>query len=212
MQPPYLILASASPQRRDILLRLGLPFTSVAPEPDDPPESITHTSPEGLADELALAKAQSVASQGHTGLIVAADTLVVLDRQLLGKPKDPDDATRMLRDLRGRVHRVITGIAIVDTASGRHFTGYEVTQMKMRQYTDDEILAYVATGEPMDKAGACAIQDTTFRPVESIQGCYWNVVGLPVCRLLEMLGSWGLPTPRPPADLIRECPGCVLEE
>ena len=152
----------------------------------------------------------SVASHKRQGLIIAADTLVVLDSELLGKPRNEADAVRMLRGLRGRVHRVATGIAILDLEGNRRLTGHEITRLRMRRYTDDEILNYVATGEPMDKAGACAIQDTTFRPVESIQGCYWNVVGLPVCLLLEMLTSLGFRSIGDPEGLARECPGCRM--
>ncbi len=206
-----LILASASPRRRALLAHLGLPFRVVVPqvEEDTPPSS--QARPEALAETVALAKAQSVARQVSDALIIAADTMVVDSDTILGKPKDGSEATAMLRRLRGKTHRVITGLAVVDAATRRAATAHAITIVRMRDYADADIAAYVARGEPLDKAGAYAIQDEQFHPVHSYDGCYCNVVGLPLKALIPLLRQASLDiTDKHLAGLPPECKACPI--
>ena len=213
-----LILASASPRRRALLAHLGLPFRVVVPqvEEDTPPSS--QGRPEALAETLALAKAQSVARQVGDALIIAADTMVVDGDTILGKPKDGSEAAAMLRRLRAREHRVITGLAVVDAATRRAATAHAITIVRMRDYADADIAAYVARGEPLDKAGAYAIQDEHFHPVASYdavptgrQGCYCNVVGLPLKALVPLLRRAGVDiTSKHLTGLPPQCQACPI--
>ena len=146
---------------------------------------------------LALAKARAVAANlapGDTAVVLGADTEVVLDGRLLGKPTDPPDAVRMLRELRGRWHEVVTGVAAVEAAGLRRARARAVTtRVRMADTTDDDIAAYVATGEPFDKAGGYAVQGLGGRLVAQVDGCYTNVVGLPLTTTRELLQALGLP-------------------
>jgi MAF protein len=202
---PALVLASASPRRRELLLTLGLDFESAASSADevidlsDPPATV--------AKRLALAKAQAVAVSHSDKAVIGADTIVVLDDMILGKPRDEAEAADMLRRLRGRWHEVITAVAVI--SGGHSIVEHVSTKVKMRAYTDDEIAAYVASGDPMDKAGAYAVQHPVFAPVESIDGCYLNVVGLPLCLLARMLRDAGVAIrPRPEWLLPQKCQEC----
>ncbi|MFH1141472.1 MAG: Maf family protein, partial [Chloroflexota bacterium] len=143
------------------------------------------------------------------GLVLAADTVVVDGPTILGKPRDEGHALEMLLRLRGRQHRVLTGVAVVDPSSGESVTGVETALVTMRHYTDGEAQAFVASGEATDKAGAYAVQDPTFRPAASVDRCYVNVVGLPLCLTIKLLRQLGaaLETPAPP----KECQRCPLE-
>jgi septum formation protein len=142
---------------------------------------------------VALAKARAVAREvTEPSLILGADTEVVLDGRLLGKPGDAADAGRMLKALRGRVHEVITGVALVEAPAGREETAVVTTRVKMAGYSDAEIEAYVATGEPLDKAGAYAVQGLGARLVAEVDGCFTNVVGLPVTTTRRLLERWRL--------------------
>ncbi len=142
---------------------------------------------------MALAKARAVAREvTEPSLILGADTEVVLDGRLLGKPGDAADAGRMLKALRGRVHEVITGVALVEAPAGREETAVVTTRVKMAGYSDAEIEAYVATGEPLDKAGAYAVQGLGARLVAEVDGCFTNVVGLPVTTTRRLLERWRL--------------------
>ena len=164
-----------------------------------------------MAEALARAKAVSVAQREGGGLVLAADTVVVDGDTLLGKPRDAAEAAAMLRRLRGREHRVITGLALVDAA---RFTlvDHVTTAVRMRAYTEEEIAAYIASGEPFDKAGAYAIQDEAFHPVASYDGCYCNVVGLPLRAVIRLLRHAGLDiTDRHLAGLPAECRDCPLQ-
>ncbi|HXR40354.1 MAG TPA: Maf family protein [Terracidiphilus sp.] len=192
-----LVLASASPRRRELLTQAGFTF-EVRPAhiPEDP---YPNEDPIAYVTRLAREKAQAVfaeiakatASEKRASAapqVLGADTTVTLDNHILGKPEDPADAARMLRLLSGRTHRVITGIAVVTAA--RTEVAAEVTAVKFLTLSDEEIAAYIATGEPMDKAGAYAIQGRAARWIPRIEGDYFNVVGLPlalVCTLLESL-------------------------
>lgn len=142
---------------------------------------------------MALAKARAVAREvTEPAFILGADTEVVLDGHLLGKPGDAADAGRMLKALRGRVHEVITGVALVEAPAGREETAAVTTRVKMAGYSDAEIEAYVATGEPLDKAGAYAVQGLGARLVAEVDGCFTNVVGLPVTTTRRLLERWRL--------------------
>jgi septum formation protein len=209
-----LILASGSPRRRQLLACLGLPFRVVVPDLDEDVPSSSGLTPEQMAEALARAKAITVAQRERDGLVLAADTLVVDGETVLGKPRDAAEATAMLRRLRDREHRVITGLALVDAARLASSLSHclTTTRVRMRDYSDAEIAAYVARGEPFDKAGAYAIQDQAFRPVASYDGCYCNVVGLPLRAVVRLLRQAGLDiTDDSLGGLPPECGNCPLE-
>ena len=186
---PRLILASASPRREELLRGLGLSFSVV---PSREPEELPPGPPDEAVRALALAKARAVASSIGSGVVLGADTIVVLDGAVLGKPKDRDDARRMLRALEGRSHHVITGLALVEAPAGRETSAAVVTRVRMARYGGGEIEAYLATGEPYDKAGAYAIQGAGGRLVAEVAGCYTNVVGLPLTTTRRLLAEWGV--------------------
>ena len=180
-----LVLASASPRRRSLLARLGLAF-------DVRPSDADETWPVGLeagpaAAEVALRKARATTAPG--ALVLAADTVVVLDGEVLGKPADAAEAARTLRRLSGRTHTVATGIALAH--AGREATAHEITRVTFADLSDAEIAAYVRTGSPLDKAGSYGIQDDAGALlVERIEGDYFNVVGLPLRRLYATLRAF----------------------
>jgi septum formation protein len=184
-----LILASASPRRARILKGLDVDFVldpSLVPE-----EPLSGEAPEEHVERLAWAKASSVAARHRSGTVLGADTIVVLDGNLLGKPRDPEDAARMLRAIRGRWHDVVTGLALVRRSDGAGVVGHERSRVLVRDLTDADIEDYVRGGEPLDKAGSYGIQECGAAVVERVEGCFYNVVGLPVarlCRLLQELG------------------------
>jgi len=202
-----LILASESPRRQEIMADMGLDFRVIAPKVEEPPP--TDTDPVEVAKERALHKARAVASTLKEGTVIGGDTVVVSGNEILGKPASEEEARTFLHKLRGREHKVITGLAFIDAASGDEVTSHRRSRVHMRIYTDEEIDAYVASGDPMDKAGAYAIQDAQFHPVDRVRGCYLNVVGLPPCTLLDLMHQLGLYPPidrrwTPPGN----CPDC----
>ncbi len=187
-----LILASASPRRREILCHLGLRPTIRHADVDESSDERDGTK---LVELLACRKAIAVYEQlknkdllPNDSIILAADTVVLSpDGEILGKPKDEDDAARMLRCLSGRTHRVISGIALLHCADGQYDTAHETTEVEFSTLSEDVITRYIATGEPMDKAGAYGIQDTAALWIRAIRGDYFNVVGLPLHRLETLL-------------------------
>jgi septum formation protein len=187
-----LILASASPRRAQILAAAGIPFETRATNIDEargPGES-----PEIMAERLAGAKAEAVAQKldaSESAIVLGADTVVVADAQVLGKPLSKAVAREMLLSLRGREHQVITGFTAVRVPGGALKKGHEVTRVWIAPMTDEEVNAYVETGEPLDKAGAYAIQGIAGRYIPRIEGCYFNVVGLPLARIWQVLTSLG---------------------
>jgi septum formation protein len=188
LQP--IILASSSPRRHEILSRLGLSFTIDSADVD---ESVDENLLPGQAAQiLALRKAQTVASYYAQGLIIAADTIVAVDGKVLGKPSDSSDALAMLLTLQGREHHVYSGFAVIDVATRRYEAGYEQTAVVFRPIDEAEARSYVATGEPMGKAGSYAIQGLGAVFVKEIHGDYFNVVGLPVFKLAQVLKTFGL--------------------
>ena len=184
------ILASGSPRRQELIRLLGIQWETVVASVDE--SSVHHPDPGIDVIQTAQLKARAVAEQ-VTGaeIIVAADTTVVVDGERLNKPADEIDARKMLRQLRGRIHQVYTGIVLLDTATGQSITDIAVIDVPMRHYTDDEIDAYIATGDPLDKAGAYAIQHLEFQPVLGLSGCYAGVMGLPLCHLTRALRRFG---------------------
>ena len=189
-----LVLASASPRRQELLRNAGIEFVVQVANVDE--TSLAGESARVCAERLAREKALAVWSTRPQDVVLGADTIVVADEVILGKPADADDAARMLRMLAGRVHRVITGVAVVKSPPlpkpGRSgapqiFVSSETTLVTMCELSDDEIRGYVATGEPMDKAGAYAIQGRASRWIPRIEGDYSNVVGLPVALVWRML-------------------------
>ncbi|HVP56686.1 MAG TPA: Maf family protein [bacterium] len=182
-----IILASSSPRRHYLLDLVQLKHRVV--EPTVREEDHAHEDPAKHVLRLSQLKALSVAPRVRSGIILGADTIVVLEGAILGKPRNEADARRMLRELSGRWHQVYTGLALVDAATGRKVAGYERSFVKIRRLADREIDAYIATGEPMDKAGAYGIQGYGAAVVEKVRGCYFNVVGLPLVRLLRLLRS-----------------------
>jgi MAF protein len=218
-----LILASASPRRRELLARLGLPFEVVEPQVD---ERGLGGRPERLARRLAAAKARAVAASRSQATVLAADTVVAYRGDILGKPQDAAEAEAMLRRLRGRSHRVVTAVAVLPPAQTgarrggrrRPLIDHAVTRVTMRRYSDAEIAASIARGDPFDKAGAYAIQDERLSPVEAYdslpadrRGCYCNVVGLPLWTALRLLSRAGLDiTQVTPERLLPQCAVCPL--
>lgn len=186
-----LVLASASPRRRELLARLGAPFRVVVPGVDEG-SVLWKGASEETARRLAEAKAREVAERYPRALVVGADTLVVDRWGVLGKPREASEARRILRRLRGRRHRVVTAIAVVRLAPSLDMVSHVVSRVVMRPYTDAEIAAYVSSGDPLDKAGAYGVQHPVFAPAAAVEGCYCNVVGLPLLRLARALGRAGL--------------------
>jgi septum formation protein len=185
LELPRIILASGSPRRAEILNTINWPFEVVSPDIDE-----TRSANEDAmtyVKRLALAKAQAVAQRVTGSLIVAADTTVVIGEQILEKPNDQNDARRMLRELSGQWHQVITGVALVDTITSESRVDIATTEVKFATMSLDEIDWYVSSGEPMDKAGAYAIQGLGARFVEGIRGDFFNVMGLPVRLLYELM-------------------------
>jgi septum formation protein len=182
-----LVLASASPRRQELLRNAGISFVVQPADIDESPRP--SEAPREHAERLAQEKALAVFQQRTHDCVLGADTIVVVDEMILGKPRDGDDAARMLRMLSGRVHRVITGVCIVEAVAGEADprTASETTLVTMSELSDTEIRDYVATGEPMDKAGAYAIQGRASRWIPRIEGDYSNVVGLPVALVCGML-------------------------
>ena len=183
---PKLVLASASPRRAEILRTVGWPF-EVCPVDIDEARHPGEEAPT-YVKRLAKEKAQAAAEGRVAGsTIIGADTIVLIDKEILGKPRDEDDARRMLRQLSGQWHQVLTGIALVNGAPPETRVAHETTEVKFAAMSEDEINRYVASGEPMDKAGAYAIQGLGARFIEGIRGDYFNVVGLPVRLLYELV-------------------------
>ncbi len=202
---PDIILASESPRRRELLAALGLTFVV---QPTDIDETqLPGERPDELAQRLSHAKALVASENAPGALVVAADTLVVLDDVVLDKPASPGEALRILRRLRGRTHRVLTGLTLRHGIMDDKSTQLATTPVTMREYKEDEMRAYVASGDPMDKAGAYAIQNEQFAPVARLQDCYANVVGLPLCHLYRALLRRGV-TMHHPLDV---CPWPVQQ-
>ncbi|MFQ5576130.1 MAG: Maf family protein [Anaerolineae bacterium] len=202
MSLPYpLILASGSPRRRELLSLFDLPFSVRTADIDETPHP--HEPPEALACRLSRHKARAVARRHPRALIIAADTIVVLNHRILGKPAHPAQAKTMLMRLRGKDHHVYSAITLMQAQTARTHTTLSVTTVSMRPYTPADVDAYVASGDPMDKAGAYAIQNRQFEPVAAINGCYAGVMGFPLGHLADGLARFGFAVP----NVNRRCAG-----
>ncbi len=184
-----IILASASPRRKELLKQIGVTFEIVKAEGE---EVITSSIPTEVVKELSIQKAREVAKRCEGTVIIGADTVVAAGGQILGKPKDPADAMRMLELLQGKEHQVITGVAVLLTESGKVISFVETTTVHVFPMTRTQMEQYIASGEPMDKAGAYGIQGRFAAYVSGIEGDYNNVVGLPVGRLYQEVLAAGV--------------------
>ena len=194
-----LVLASSSPRRTEILTAVGWPFEAQPAHIDE--TRLEGESPEDFVSRLARGKAERVASTRLFGLVLGADTTVVVDSHILEKPRDEADARRMLRLMSERWHEVLTGVALVSAESGRTATGLERTRVRFAAMTDEEIAWHVETGSVLDKAGAYAIQGRAALFIEGIEGDYWNVVGLPVRLVYELARVFDVESPETEARL-----------
>ncbi len=180
-----LVLASASPRRAALLRQVGISFEIIKPGIEENPDYTL--SPGEMAAKLAREKALKVSNSLEFGIILAADTIVLYRGKILGKPHDPEDARCMLNLLNGDVHEVLTGLILLDAASGKEESAISVTRVWMKDLSDHEIDDYINSGEPFDKAGAYGIQGKAALFVEKIEGCYFNVVGLPLGLLFDLM-------------------------
>jgi septum formation protein len=178
------VLASASPRRSGLLTLLGIPFEV---RPSNVEEKAAGGTPREMAAALAKAKAEAVVKAHGGGLVLGGDTEVVMDGETLGKPSGTDEALAMLLRLRGRTHEVLTGLHLIDAPTGESVSAVESTLVTMRDFSEGEAAAYARGGDPLDKAGAYGIQGPAALLVSRIEGCFYNVVGLPLSRLVEMM-------------------------
>jgi MAF protein len=197
-----IILASSSPRRRELFALLGLPFQAADPKVDETP--LEGENPKSTALRLAFAKAREAAISHPEAIMVAADTLVILGEKILGKPVDEDEAVAILEALKGKKHRVTSAVIVFDVATGEKREEVVETEVWMKDYSEEEIARYIERREPFDKAGGYAIQDKEFRPVAKVEGCYTNVMGLPLCHLYRVLKRIGV---KPPAAPFEACIG-----
>lgn len=190
-----IILASASPRRSELLRQVGFDFEVIPSQTDE--QEIAGESPEQHVIRLSLDKAREVSTRDDIDgrWVIGSDTIVLCDNQILGKPADNADAARMLRSLSGRTHQVLSGYAILDRGTGENRAAAVTTRVTFRSLTDAEITGYIATGEPHDKAGSYAIQGLGAFMVSRIEGSYSNVVGLPLCEVVQALETLGAPIP-----------------
>ena len=192
----HFILASLSPRRRELLQLCGYPFDIITVPVDE--NSVTDPDPIQNCVQTAQLKAKSLSDDlmvfpKPQSIIIAADTIVSVDGQMLGKPGGTAEALHMLMLLRGRSHQVHTGVSVIDLESKREVHGHHTAKVTMRSYSDQEIIDYIDTGDPLDKAGAYAIQHPQFQPVAQLEGCFLGVMGLSICHLLQLLSQMNVP-------------------
>lgn len=180
-----IILASASPRRKEILGNTKVKFDIIKSEIDE--VILEDEAPAQAVMRLAFEKCMDIASKNKNNLVIGADTIVVLDNAILGKPKDKEDAIKMIKKLSGRVHQVITGISLINLDADKKIIDYVVSSVKFKELSDEDIIDYIQTNESLDKAGAYGIQGYGALLVEEIQGDYFNIVGLPISRLSDLL-------------------------
>ena len=191
--PNFLVLASSSPRRKNIISSVWPRVPVLTPSGNEQPRR-DNESPAEMVVRIALQKARDVESEIRDGYILSADTVVVLGDKILGKPRNRQEAVIMLEELRGGVHQVITGVVLLESLSGLISHRVKVSDVEIRMISDLEIERYVDSGESFDKAGGYAIQDTSFKPANFILGCYLNVVGLPMCSVIELIKDAGIDT------------------
>ena len=206
-----LVLASSSPRRQNLIEAFNPKFAIVHPVSNESPREISET-PEEYVLRLSRTKPQSVANDMPDSIILGADTTVVLKDQVLNKPEDHIEAKKMLESLRGKMHVVITGITVLDSKSNSYLSLSKSTSVTMREYDNSEISSYIEHGNPFDKAGSYAVQDTSFKPVKKIEGCYLNVVGLPICEIPPIMNELGATTYiKPNWTGLAQCCNCPLK-
>ncbi len=207
-----LILASGSPRRRELLSLLGIDFQIRVPEVDELPGS--EEIPANVPQRISRLKAEHVARQLERGIVVAADTVVVHRCEVLGKPWDADHAGEMLRRLRGQRHYVLSGVTVLNASTGKQITDLCESKVLLRDLEENEIRNYVASGDPLDKAAAYAIQNIEYAPVAKVVGCPANVMGLPMCHVVRNLRRLGITLPNTPPTRceIRYGYTCALTE
>ena len=200
------VLASTSPRRRELIGALGIEAAFADPGVVEEEPQLGEPA-EAYVQRLSVEKAVSASESDPSAVVIAADTAVVLDEEILGKPVDGREAREMLTRLRSRAHAVMTGVTVLNGVDGQRHSVVETSKVEMRAYSDREVEEYVESGRPMDKAGAYGVQDRSLRPAESVTGCYSNVVGLPLCRLVELLSRVGVQTS--PGSVM--CDRCSLD-
>ncbi|MBN1565399.1 MAG: septum formation protein Maf [Anaerolineae bacterium] len=205
MTNTHLILASQSPRRRELLGLTGLPFEVITADIDETPHA--GESARDYTIRLSREKACAIInSPDHTlpdhTLVLAADTTVADGDAIIGKPADAAEARSMLRQLRNRTHQVYTALTVIDATTGLGVTEIGATDVPMRDYSDDEIETYIASGDPFDKAGGYAVQNTDFNPAPTLNGCYANVMGLPLCHVIRALRAFKIV---PDVDIAARC-------
>lgn len=206
----FLVLASSSPRRINIISSVWPRVPVLTPSGNEEPRR-DNEPPTEMVVRIALQKAKEVALEIRDGYILSADTVVVLGDKILGKPRNCQEAIKMLEELRGGVHQVITGVVLLETSSGTSSHRVKTSDVGMRMISDLEIEKYVDSGEPFDKAGGYAVQDTSFKPADSILGCYLNVVGLPMCSVIDLIEDAGIDTKLSlDWDFSQECENCHL--
>ncbi|HEX3011221.1 MAG TPA: Maf family protein [Syntrophomonadaceae bacterium] len=186
-----IVLASSSPRRREILEGIGLQFTIDTSGIVDETIAVG-IKPDKIVEYLALKKARAVTQKYQDGFVIGSDTIVVLDDIILGKPGNEEDALNMLMKLQGRTHHVYSGVAVINVSTGEQQVTHDVTEVEFRSISENEAIKYIATGEPMGKAGSYAIQGLGAVFIKSIHGDYYNVVGLPLFKLAKILNSYGI--------------------
>ena len=207
-------LLSSSPRRREIARGLLNPV-SIQPSRGEEPRPNPGETPAGYVIRSAVAKLGDGPHDPADGCLVGADTVVALDGEIFGKPATDSEARQMLRRLRNRRHQVVTGVAALDAKTGRLLSEYDVSLIYTRDYSDADVEKYIARREPFDKAGAYAVQDDDFNPVSGVEGCYLNVVGLPLCLLASLAKRLNVPLQlRPLAEIpyYERCAGCKLNQ
>lgn len=201
MNKKNLVLASNSPRRKQLLALGNWNFTTIVSDVDE--SQLAGERPTEYVLRLAKAKAQAVAGKVDSeSIIIGSDTSVIFNETIFGKPVDEADAERMLQQLRGQTHQVFTGVAFYRVSDGKILTELCITDVPMRAYSNEEIAAYIQTGDPMDKAGAYAIQHPKFQPVAAMHGCFAGVMGLPMCHVVRALRQLDI---QPPADVPSAC-------
>ncbi|MDQ1912390.1 Maf family protein [Paenibacillus sp. GD4] len=197
MTTKTLILASSSPRRQELIRSLHLPHEIIVSDVNEDTEP--GLSPEQIVEQLSRRKAEAVYERCkrekdsiRQGIVIGSDTIVVLDGEVLGKPADEEDSLRMLQSLQGRPHQVFSGVACIDLATGEQLVSHQRTNVYMKPLTEEQIRRYISTGEPKDKAGSYAIQGLGATIVERIEGDYFNVIGLPMSLLSDLLGRLGV--------------------
>ena len=210
---PTIVLASSSPRRREIMGGVVNRVEAIVPSAREGPSNPGETAAEYVA-RLASEKADSARNYASGAVLLSADTVVALGGRLFGKPRTSQEARSMLNTLRGRTHSVLTGVSIQDLHTGKHVSYVKESAVEMRSYTAEEIDRYLSTGTPLDRAGAYGVQDLGFSPVKAVEGCYLNVVGLPLCTVVKLLGEIGASVALRQPDRVpyfRSCVRCELD-